>query len=93
MSNTTNLLNLKSKINKAIVNIITDNFIQYWDLLDGETMEEDMYPIEEIDVNIKENESKISECIDEYIKEFGVNPKERIHRQWLEDYIAEYFKG
>ena len=93
MSNTTNLLNLKSKLNKAIVNIITDNFIQYWDLLDGETMEEDMYPIEEIDVNIKENEREISECIDEYIKEFGVNPKERIHRQWLEDYIAEYFKG
>ena len=56
-------------------------------------MEEDMYPIEEIDVNIKENEREISECIDEYIKEFGVNPNERIHRQWLEDYIAEYFKG
>jgi hypothetical protein len=93
MSKSTDLLNLKSKINKAIVQIITDNFIQYWDTFDVETMESEIYPIEEIDVNIKENEREIRECIDEYIKEFGVNTNERIHTQWLEDYIGEYFKG
>ena len=83
------LLKFKANVEEAIIKIITDNLVEFADMY---SPEEELYPVEEIDLNIKKNERAIRVCINEYIKEFGVNVNDDIDEYWLQEYIAEYFE-
>lgn len=87
------LLKLKANVEESIIKIITDNFVEFADMYSTEDIDSELYPVEEIDLNIKKNERAIRVCINEYIKEFGVNVNDDIDEEWLQQYIAEYFEG